>query len=313
MSHRWPFPHFLTLFVLTTLLPLNASAPEVTDLESPQMTSWQAVILGVVEGVTEFLPVSSTGHLILTSRALGLGQSPEESTALNSYLVVIQIGAILAVVAVYASYIKSMILGVLGKDPQGLRLTLNLLIAFFPAALLALILEDLIKGILFGLWPVTIAWFIGGVALMIWGEKSKDQGHAGLDMEDLNWRRSLIIGLLQCLALWPGTSRSLVTILGGRLAGLNLKASVVFSFLLGTLTLSAATCYDLLSHGRQIIDQLGADMLIIGSAVAGLSAWVAVKGMVGYLKKHGLGVFGMYRVCLAILTGYLLYSGVLSA
>ncbi len=276
-----------------------------------EMNALHAILLGVVEGLTEYLPVSSTGHLILTSKALGLGNTAEQAAAINSYLVVIQLGAILAVVAVYASYIKSMILGVFGKDPDGLRLLICIVVAFIPAAVLALLFEDQIKGLLFGLWPVTFAWFVGGAALMIWGNKSQDQDQPGLDMSELTPKKALIIGFLQCLALWPGTSRSLVTILGGRLAGLNLNAAVVFSFLLGMVTLSAATVYDLIFNGKEMLEHLGLDMLIIGNVVACLSAWIAVKAMVGFLKKHGLRAFGLYRVALAVLTAGLLLSQVL--
>ncbi len=312
MALRTQCFHSSLLLCLWLVMPVRANAPEAMLEATSTMSAQQAIILGVVEGLTEFLPVSSTGHLILTSRALGLGSTPSQQEAINSYLVVIQIGAILAVVAVYASYLRSMVRGLFGQDPLGLRLIRNLLIAFCPAAVLALLLEDIIKGILFGLWPVTFAWFVGGVALMIWGDKSKDQDDTGIEMEDLTCKGALTIGLLQCLALWPGTSRSLVTILGGRLAGLTLRASVIFSFLLGMMTLTAATAYDLVFHGKHMMEQLGADKFILGSVVAGLSAWVAVSGMVGYLRKHGLGIFGIYRVGLSIITAFLLLSGVLS-
>jgi undecaprenyl-diphosphatase len=293
-------------------MPVFADAPaEDTGLH---MTAWQAVVLGVVEGLTEFLPVSSTGHLILTEHALGIATSPDLKRAADSYTIVIQIGAILAVMGVYHAYLKQMLLGLVGRSADGRRLIRNLLVAFLPAAVIGLTLVSSIKEHLFGLWPVTLAWLIGGVALMIWGERTKDGPEArGHHLEDLTLRQSLIIGLLQVLAVWPGTSRSLVTILGGRVVGLTLRDSVIFSFLLGMLTLSASTAYDLLREGAHMIEMFGMGNLLIGMGAAWLSAWVAVKGMVGYLKKHGLGAFGLYRVGLALITATLILTGVLSA
>jgi undecaprenyl-diphosphatase len=265
----------------------------------------------VVEGLTEFLPVSSTGHLILTERALGLSDSPETKQAADGYTIVIQIGAILAVAGVYHAQLKLMILGLLGRSREGLRLTTNLLLAFLPAAVVGLTLVDHIKHYLFGLWPVTFAWALGGVALVIWGDKSKDGDGPGLEIKDLTPKKALMIGLLQTVAVWPGTSRSLVTILGGRLVGLRLRDAVIFSFLLGMVTLGASTGYDVLKEGAGMIKWFGLSNILIGIAAAGVSAWVAVKGMVGYLKRHGLKAFGGYRIALAGVTMVLILTGVL--
>jgi undecaprenyl-diphosphatase len=277
------------------------------------MTAWQAVILGVVEGLTEYLPVSSTGHLILTEHALGLTKDASTKAAADSYTIVIQLGAIFAVLGVYFAYFLLMLKGVFGKSSEGLKLLCNIIISFVPAAIVGLLFVGAIKQHLFGLWPTTIAWFIGGIALILWGDRSKDgPGGPGLEMKDLTTKKALIIGLLQTVAVWPGTSRSLVTILGGRLVGLRLRDSVIYSFLLGMLTLSASTFYDLLKDGAHMIDVFGVQNLLIGIGTAWLSAWLAVKGMVTYLKKHGLKLFGGYRVALAIVTALLIYTGVLS-
>ncbi len=277
------------------------------------MTAAQSILLGIVEGLTEYLPVSSTGHLLLAKAALGLNGDPAAQAAIDAYLIVIQIGAILAVVSLYFPRLWSMFMGLLGRDKTGLRLLINVVLAFLPAASAALLFEDTIKSLLFGLWPVCAAWFVGGLALVVFGHRSRDrEGEPGHTLDDLTPRRALLVGLFQVLALWPGTSRSLVTILGARVAGLTLKDSVLFSFLLGVMTLGAATAYDLLKHGREILDQVGGGNLLLGTLCAGLSAWAAVRGMIGYLKRHGLAAFGFYRIAIALVTAGLLLAGVLT-
>jgi undecaprenyl-diphosphatase len=294
----------LLLLAALAALPLSADTP---------LSARDAAVLGIVEGLTEYLPVSSTGHLILASQALGLGEDPAVRSAVNTYLVVIQLGAILAVVTVYGKYLWMMALGLLGKSRAGRHLLGAVLLAFIPAALVGVLLESVIDTYLFGLWPVVTAWLLGGIALLVWGRKPDPQAEMeGLLMKDITPRKALIIGGLQVLAMWPGTSRSLVTILGGRLAGLSLKESVTFSFLLGMLTLTAATAYKLLGHGKDMIDTLGLPNLLLGTLVAWVSAWVSVKCMVAYLKKHGLGIFGAYRVLLGALTALLLLNGILT-
>ncbi len=277
-----------------------------------EMTTFEAVVLGLVEGITEYLPVSSTGHLILASQAMGMGSDAEFRTAVNTYLVVIQIGAILAVVTVYGSYIRRMLLGLIGRDPGGRKLFISLIVAFIPAAAAGLLLDDWISSVLYGLWYVVIAWFLGGVALLKWnGKESENDDQHTLHMEDLSVKQALIIGSMQVIAMWPGVSRSLVTIIGGRLVGLSLRHSVIFSFLLGMITLSAATGYKLLDSGTEMLDTLGLRTILLGIFIAYLSAWVAVKTMVAFLKKHGLGLFGVYRIVLALVTVLLLTKGVL--
>jgi undecaprenyl-diphosphatase len=298
---RKPLFPFLVFCLFT--LPVHAEG----------MRPWHAVVLGVVEGLTEYLPVSSTGHLILAERILGLGVDESTKSVTDSYTIVIQLGAILAVAAVYGRYLLDMLLGLFGKNARGLRLLINLCIAFLPAAVVGLLAMDLIKSLLFGLWPVTIAWLVGGAALVIWGDRSRDgENDAGLSMDDLTPRKALLIGLLQTIAVWPGTSRSLVTILGGRLAGLTLRDSVIFSFLLGMVTLTASTGLDLLQSGGEMVSAFGLGNLLLGMVTAGLFAWLAVKGMVAYLKRHGLKAFGYYRILLALGTGLLLLTGHLS-
>ena len=314
---------FLFIFALFGLLlgPLQGaprvSTPPAGELEQAadeklNMRPWQAVVMGMVEGLTEYLPVSSTGHLILTERALGLADSDETQRAANAYAIVIQIGAILAVAGVCHHDMALMIQGLAGRSAEGQRLLVNLFVAFLPAAVIGLFLVNSIKAHLFGLWPVTFAWAAGGLALILWGDKSKDGPDSpGLEIKDLTPRKALMIGLLQTVAMWPGTSRSLVTILGGRLVGLRLRDAVVFSFLLGMLTLAASTCYDAVREGAGMIRAFGLPNLLLGIGTAWISAWLAVKGFVGYLKKHGLKAFGAYRLALAGVTAACILTGVL--
>lgn len=307
------------LFMGVGFLPLVAFPdlhpdPEVKAIEAAEsMTLKEAVVLGVVEGLTEYLPVSSTGHLILASQALGMGEDPEYRAAVNTYLVVIQVGAILAVLSIYGSHFCLMFMGLCGRSHEGRHLLRAVIIAFIPAAIVGLFLESWIDKYLFGLWPTIFAWMVGGIALILWGHKSKEaEESACLTMADLTLHKSLIIGCWQVVAMWPGTSRSLVTILGGRVAGLSLRHSVTFSFLLGVLTLTAATIYKLLGSGTEMVEALGMQNILIGILISWFSAWVAVKTMLAYLKRHGLEIFGFYRIALALITTLLLLSGHLS-
>lgn len=268
------------------------------------MDNFQALILGLVEGLTEYLPVSSTGHLLLTQRLLGI----ESSTAADAFAICIQAGAILAVLGLYRARVGQMTLGLLGRDEAGRRLALAIVAAFIPAAVLGLLLEKPIKLYLFGgdawgLWPIVAAWFAGGLAILVvsrWRRRHGATPKTGLDLELLTIRMAVIIGFAQCIAMWPGVSRSLITIVGGLLVGLSLPAAVEFSFLLGVVTLTAATAYDALKHGPEMLATYGPTPLLIGFGAAWLSAVLAVKWMVSYLQSHGLEIFGWYRVVLAI-------------
>jgi undecaprenyl-diphosphatase len=274
--------------------------------------NFQAFILGLVEGITEYLPVSSTGHLLLAQRLLGI----PSSTASDAFAISIQGGAILAVLGLYRARVASMVRGLLGQDETGKRLALNLIAAFIPAAVLGLLLEKIIKKYLFageawGLWPVVAAWFVGGIAILAvswWRRRKGDSPRAGLSLEQLTLRMAVIVGVAQCLAMWPGVSRSLITIVGGVLVGLSLPAAVELSFLLGVVTLSAATAKDAWDNGAEMLAAYGPVPLAIGFFAAWVSAVLAVRWMVGYLKRHGMEIFGWYRVLLAIaVTAWLLW------
>lgn len=285
-----------------------------------------AVILGLVEGITEYLPVSSTGHLIITQSLLGLDSTPEQKQAVDTFVVVVQGGAILAVLGLYWPRVWGMLKGLVGKDAQGRRLLVNLIVAFIPAAVLGLLLDDLIEAHLFHPIPVLAALALGGV-WMIWLDrwrKKKAQAHPGerteMTIEELTPGRALGIGLLQCVAMWPGTSRSMMTIAGGTLLGLKPKDAAEFSFLLGLPTLTGACVlklgkdlYEAHEEGRaNFIETLGLVPVMVGMAVATVSAALAVKWLVGFLNKHGLAPFGWYRIVLAAVFGALVWSGIVA-
>lgn len=258
-----------------------------------------AALLGIVEGATEFLPVSSTGHLLLAQRLLGLARDPASRPAANAYAIVIQAGAILAVLGLYRERIVQMLHGLTGRSAAGRRLSLNLVIAFLPAAVLGLLFGGVIKAHLFGLWPVTAAW-LGGGLILLFLPRMRSAHALGSSLESLGRRQALGIGLLQCAALWPGFSRSLATIAGGLFVGAELAAAVEFSFLLGLITLGAATAYEAFESGGLIIAAFGWRAPLVGFICAFISAWVSVRWMVGFLQRRGLTHFGWYRILLSL-------------
>jgi undecaprenyl-diphosphatase len=279
------------------------------------MTWWHALVLGLVEGITEYLPVSSTGHLILASALLGL-DTPERREALAAFEIAIQGGAILAVLGLYRTRVAQMARGLAGRDPAGRRLLLRLLVAFAPAAVLGPLLDDPIEEHLFRVPPVLFALAAGGV-WMLWLGLRRDSAE-GRGLEQLDVRAALAIGLLQCVAMWPGTSRSMMTIAGGVLLGLRARDAAEFSFLLGVPTLGAACAYKLAQNlmaaargdAPSLFEQLGAGAVGLGFAVAAVSAALAVRWLVTFLGRHGLAPFGWYRLALAGLLGALAWAGV---
>lgn len=308
-------------------LPSSCPASQKPALSSSQAVSSgrsmslnQAIILGAIEGFTEYLPVSSTGHLLVAGRFMNIGSTPTTSPvasvkeALDAYTICIQIGAILAVLGLYFRRVRQMWRGLLGKDAPGRRLLLNVVAGFVPAGVIGLLFNGTIKTYLFGTWPVIVAWLVGGLAILVvcWRNKAKKRpADSGQSIEELCWRMALVIGFAQCIAMWPGVSRSLVTIVGGLLIGLSVPAAVEFSFLLGLVTLGAATGYDLLKHGQLMLQTFDALTLAVGIAVAFVAAILSVKWMVSYLHRHGLVLFGYYRVGLALVTGAMLMTGML--
>ncbi|MEO6245449.1 MAG: undecaprenyl-diphosphate phosphatase [Opitutaceae bacterium] len=298
-------------------MPASAAAAELSVRD--------AVVLGVIEGVTEFLPVSSTGHLIIASRLLGLesgnpifgadgkpiwhrkpkdGRPGEMLTlkqATDTYIVVIQFGAIAAVALLYWSQLYSMLRGLLGRDPAGLRLLVNVMIAFVPAAGIGFLAHDWIDEHLFSIPTVIIAQ-IGGAFVMFYAEywygKNVIAG-TRVEKEEISPAGALGVGIMQCAALIPGTSRSMMTIVGGYFAGLDPRRAAEFSFILGFVTLTAASIYKSMKGGSVMIAVFGWPHVILGAVIAAVTAAVCVRFLVHWLMRHGLAVFAWYRLLVA--------------
>lgn len=271
------------------------------------MDVWESIVLGVVEGLTEYLPVSSTGHLIVAQYLMGL----EESEALSAFEICIQGGAILAVLGLYFPRVWQMWRGLCGQSTEGLRLLINLVVGFLPAAVVGLLCSKVIKGYLFNAPTVMVAWAVGGMAILLYvrHRERSGQGQGGKPLEALTVRGALGVGIMQCVAMCPGVSRSLMTMLGGLTVGLSVSAAVEFSFLLGLITLGAATCHDAVKHGADMLATIGWLPMAVGTLVAWGSALVAVKWMVGYLNRHSLAVFGWYRLAAAAVMLLLIMQG----
>jgi undecaprenyl-diphosphatase len=308
----------LIFSVNTAVVQGAASAAPVAD--KPAMTMAQAMILGLIEGLTEYLPVSSTGHLLMAERLMGIGTSGSGSgdqhrrakDAADAFAICIQAGAIIAVLGLYFRRVRQMLRGLVGKDPDGRRLLINVAAGFIPAAVIGLLFNKAIKSYLFGPWPVVAAWFAGGLAILAvsWRNRGKDPAaRGGLLLEDMTWRIALCIGFAQCIAMWPGVSRSLVTIVGGLLAGLSMASAVEYSFLLGLVTLGAATVYDAYNQGQLMLQTFDVAPIAVGLVFAFIAAVVSVKWMVAYLNRHGLAVFGYYRVALAVAASLWIATG----
>jgi undecaprenyl-diphosphatase len=278
------------------------------------LTWWKAAILGIVEGLTEYLPISSTGHLLVTARLLDLPHEKGSAglDAVNTYVVAIQLGAILAVVGVFWRRFVQMLQGLVGRNPEGRHLLVTLVIAFLPAAILGAALDSRIEDALFGPWPVVVAWIAGGILILVLERTGRlpDRYHLTSGrtrtLAEITYRQAVIIGLAQCVALWPGTSRSLATIVGALLVGIAMPVAVEFSFLLGFATLTAATLFKLAKDGGTLVDQFGVLNPLIGAAFAFLAAVLAIRWLISYLSRHDLTIFAWYRFAVAAITIVLL-------
>lgn len=282
--------------VAIVLLSINTHGP---------LTPLKAIILGAVEGFTEYLPVSSTGHLLVAQELLDLGEGDAKAAA-DTYVIAIQIGAILAVVVLYWRRLGQLAAGVVGRDVDGRRLLLRLMTAFVPAAVVGLLLGDTIKEELFGPWPVVAAWMAGGIFLVWWNPRP-----GTTELTSFTALNAVIIGVAQILALWPGMSRSLVTIVAALAIGATMAAAVEFSFLLGLATLSAATFYDLAKDGQTILDEYGWRTPLLGGIVAFITAAIAVRWLVTFLRTRPLSIFGWYRIGIATATAAMIGFGVI--
>lgn len=293
---RWPTRRVcglaLLLLGLTTAIPASALGGSDADLE---LSVFSAIVLGLVEGLTEYLPVSSTGHLLMANELLGLNTSEQAEKLLDAYAICIQAGAILAVLFVYKERVIQLFEGLIGRSEEGRRLLLAVIASFVPTAIIARVIYDPIREHIFSPGYIAIAWIVGGVVILGLS-RTGFFDRAGAELTELTMKQAGLIGLMQAIAVWPGVSRSLVTIIAGVLVGLRLRAAVEFSFLLGLLTLTAATVYAAKSDGAELVDQFGFLTPAIGLVVAFVSAIAAVRWMVAWLNDRGFEVFGWYRL-----------------
>ncbi|MDR0755978.1 MAG: undecaprenyl-diphosphate phosphatase [Puniceicoccales bacterium] len=266
-----------------------------------------ACALGFTQGITEFLPVSSTGHMILVNE-LFLKSSTDylgkvlnnTQIALNHYMVCIQLGTLWVLLLFYRREIKKMLAGLMGKNNEGLRLAFHLAIAFVPVGLLGFMGGDWIQTHLYNRSCVLAAVFVGGI-FIFFVENYRKRQQVRWTLDNMPTRVALGIGLFQLIALWPGFSRSLATIVGGVMLGMSLVQSIHFSFLLGLLTSTVATGYKLLKSGSEMLQQLDVASMLMGTLVAFVVGMVTIHAFFGYLKKNGLRIFGYYRLGLAVI------------
>jgi undecaprenyl-diphosphatase len=253
----------------------------------------RAVILGIVEGVTEFLPVSSTGHLLLAERFFGLG----EDGFWKSFAVLIQLGAILAIVALYFVKLSRLAIGAL-SNPDDRRFIIGVLVAFLPAVVVGLIFGKYIKAMLFDPWVVCFSLIVGG-AILLWVDQidHKPDEH---DATRYPLMMYLWIGVAQCLAMIPGVSRSGATIVAAMLLGADKRSAAEFSFFLAIPTMVGAFVYDFYkSRSEMTADHLG--LIAIGFVVSFITAMIVVKGFLGYVTRHGFALFAWWRVIVGTL------------
>ncbi len=306
-------------FAFGLWLLFSSSAFAAGDSQTPaqvraDFTYGRALVTGTVEGVTEFLPVSSTGHMIITDRLMQVpaderviisgvadrkGRPVSQERIADDYIVIIQVGAILAVFVAFFERIRNLLTGLIRTDRRSIDLAVSIIVAFVPSALLGFFFKEAIASYLFSVEVVAGALVVGGGVILVAEAllpkvRSSDKDEVAV----IGWRQALTVGLCQCFALIPGTSRSLSTILGGRLAGLTHSAATEFSFLVGLLTLTAASVYKMWSLGPALTQVYPAGPAGVGLLVAAVTAFVSVKWLVGYVSRHGLGVFAWYRIAL---------------
>lgn len=248
----------------------------------------KAAIMGVVEGLTEFLPISSTGHLILAGALLGM-----DDAKAKVFDVAIQTGAIFAVILVYWQKIRSTLVA-LPTERQAQQFATNVLVAFFPAVVLGLLFGAAIQAHLFTPQVVAISFIVGGF-IILWAEKRPASAVRVFSVDDMRTSDAVKVGLVQCLAMIPGTSRSGATIIGGMLLGLSRQTATEFSFFLAMPTLIGAGAYSLFKH-RALLGVQDIPMFLVGLVFAFLSAWVCVRWLLRYIAQHSFVPFAYYRI-----------------
>ncbi|HMN93313.1 MAG TPA: undecaprenyl-diphosphate phosphatase [Hydrogenophaga sp.] len=263
----------------------------------------KAAIMGVVEGLTEFLPISSTGHLILTATLLRW-----EGEKVKLFEVVIQTGAILAIVSLYIERLWHTLIG-LPRDRTAQRFASNVLIGFLPAAVAGVLFIDVIKGVLFS--PLVVAMgFIAGGLVILWAERLQSRGAVSKvdDVDRVRWTDALKVGLIQCTALVPGVSRSGATIIGAMLVGFNRKTATEFSFFLAIPMLFGAAAYDLYKN-HHLLGREDLPVFAVGLVVSWVSAWVSVRWLLRFVGHHSFVPFAWYRIAFGLLIIVTAYGG----
>jgi undecaprenyl-diphosphatase len=255
-------------------------------------TAAQALLLGIVEGLTEFLPISSTGHQIIVADLVGFGG--ERAKAFN---IIIQLGAILAVMWEYRRKIIEVVVG-LPRERQAQRFTANLIVALLPAVVLGAIFADIIQDYLFNPITVATALVLGGL-VMLWVERREQRAHIGT-VDQMGWRDALKVGLAQCVAMIPGTSRSGATIIGGLLFGLSRKAATEFSFFLAMPTMVAAALFSGY-HNRELFLWSDLPVFALGFVTAFIFAMLTVRALLLFIASHSYAVFAWYRIGFGLL------------
>ncbi len=263
----------------------------------------KSAILGVVEGLTEFLPISSTGHLILAGDLLDFNDEKGKV-----FEIVIQFAAILAVCWEFRAKIMN-VAGGLTRDPAARHFVKNLFIAFLPAAVLGLLFASKIKKYLFAPVPVALAFIIGGL-IILWAER-RQHTITIEEVEYMTWKDALKVGCAQALALIPGTSRSGATIIGGLLFGLSRKAATEFSFFLAIPTLFAATVYEVVKY-RHLFHSEDIGMFVAGSVTSFISAFLCVRWLLRYISHHDFSAFAWYRIVFGLVVLGTAYTGVVN-
>ena len=255
----------------------------------------KAVVLGVVEGLTEFVPVSSTGHLLLANRLLGIEAGRKEFW--DTFAVLIQFGAILALLSIYFVRLWQLAIGMF-TDPAARRFIIGVLLAFLPAAVVGALAHDFIKSVLFNVWIICFTLIVGG-AILLWID-SLDLKPRYDDATKFTLPMYFVIGVAQCVSMVPGVSRSGTTIVSGMLLGADRRSSAEFSFWLAMPTMFGAFVWDLYkSRGQMSFDN--SLIVAVGFAVSFISAWFVVKTFLGYVQRHGFGLFAWWRVVVGTL------------
>jgi undecaprenyl-diphosphatase len=256
------------------------------------MTLLQTIIISIIEGITEFLPISSTGHMILASAAMGI----HENEFVKSFEIIIQLGAIMAIVLLYYK-----------RFLQGIQIYLKLFTAFLPTAIIGFFAYSFIKAVLFNPIVVSVSLIVGGILLIIIDKQITTKASDTLSLEEISYGRAFRIGLIQCFSMIPGTSRAAATIIGGVFNGLDKKQATEFSFLLAVPTMFAATAYDLyktpMSYGQNEYI-----LLAVGLIISFITAWLAVKVFLKIVENFGFKHFGYYRIVLGIVFLTLMYG-----